>query len=385
MSFLEKVEPYILSDYKFLRKFALESIHSSYLGTEQTYFYALEALDKLPVHKVKNSIMPYVRNIPITENILKELLHRLEKNDGNGVWYTLALAKLDTDLIVKYQDSLKSHMSADFLKSVTAIKTLSVEELFMEAGEVMSMLEEKYNQGLFEYGKRIFNELIDRKEYSDKNIWEIEVAIKDKLENDFLPMNVLFNIYLAGALKIHSLVPLLTKLLSREDDGFLQESLETTLIKIGTDEVVEKVEPYVLKGDAAFTAIGILENIKSPRAEEILLRQFHKTDDITIKTLLADALCKQLSTKAIPLVETLIDKGYDETMLSLEESLYANCVMNQIDHPKLNDWKQHITKIDDDIALREKELTRQMAKKNNVGRNDPCPCGSGKKFKKCCG
>jgi uncharacterized protein YecA (UPF0149 family) len=23
--------------------------------------------------------------------------------------------------------------------------------------------------------------------------------------------------------------------------------------------------------------------------------------------------------------------------------------------------------------------------KNKVGRNDPCPCGSGKKFKKCCG
>ncbi|EKE21092.1 MAG: hypothetical protein ACD_7C00360G0001, partial [uncultured bacterium] len=22
---------------------------------------------------------------------------------------------------------------------------------------------------------------------------------------------------------------------------------------------------------------------------------------------------------------------------------------------------------------------------NTVGRNDPCPCGSGKKFKKCCG
>ena len=22
---------------------------------------------------------------------------------------------------------------------------------------------------------------------------------------------------------------------------------------------------------------------------------------------------------------------------------------------------------------------------NKIGRNDPCPCGSGKKFKKCCG
>jgi SEC-C motif domain protein len=29
-----------------------------------------------------------------------------------------------------------------------------------------------------------------------------------------------------------------------------------------------------------------------------------------------------------------------------------------------------------------KLLPRQVAK---VGRNDPCPCGSGKKFKKCCG
>ncbi|MBQ7721705.1 MAG: SEC-C domain-containing protein, partial [Kiritimatiellae bacterium] len=26
---------------------------------------------------------------------------------------------------------------------------------------------------------------------------------------------------------------------------------------------------------------------------------------------------------------------------------------------------------------------QEMFKK--VGRNDPCPCGSGKKFKKCCG
>ena len=26
-----------------------------------------------------------------------------------------------------------------------------------------------------------------------------------------------------------------------------------------------------------------------------------------------------------------------------------------------------------------------MPEKQKIGRNDPCPCGSGKKFKKCCG
>ena len=28
---------------------------------------------------------------------------------------------------------------------------------------------------------------------------------------------------------------------------------------------------------------------------------------------------------------------------------------------------------------------RKPAKSDKVGRNDPCPCGSGKKYKKCCG
>lgn len=29
-------------------------------------------------------------------------------------------------------------------------------------------------------------------------------------------------------------------------------------------------------------------------------------------------------------------------------------------------------------------LTPTQIKRKKVGRNDPCPCGSGKKFKKCC-
>lgn len=44
----------------------------------------------------------------------------------------------------------------------------------------------------------------------------------------------------------------------------------------------------------------------------------------------------------------------------------------------------------DDIEA-EKELLKKTKKvdpiqaKDAPGRNDPCPCGSGKKFKKCCG
>src|SRR5208337_3104026 len=33
----------------------------------------------------------------------------------------------------------------------------------------------------------------------------------------------------------------------------------------------------------------------------------------------------------------------------------------------------------------EEPLSQATPRKAKVGRNDPCPCGSGKKFKKCCG
>ena len=33
----------------------------------------------------------------------------------------------------------------------------------------------------------------------------------------------------------------------------------------------------------------------------------------------------------------------------------------------------------------EKTLKGGTHKKEKIGRNDPCPCGSGKKYKQCCG
>jgi uncharacterized protein len=38
-----------------------------------------------------------------------------------------------------------------------------------------------------------------------------------------------------------------------------------------------------------------------------------------------------------------------------------------------------------DAALEEAEAAPHVRAEAKVGRNDPCPCGSGKKFKKCCG
>lgn len=43
------------------------------------------------------------------------------------------------------------------------------------------------------------------------------------------------------------------------------------------------------------------------------------------------------------------------------------------------------TKVTDERAPREPLASPVEGRRDRVGRNDPCPCGSGKKFKKCCG
>jgi preprotein translocase subunit SecA len=37
------------------------------------------------------------------------------------------------------------------------------------------------------------------------------------------------------------------------------------------------------------------------------------------------------------------------------------------------------------IASHGEEARKPVVKSDKVGRNDACPCGSGKKYKKCCG
>lgn len=78
--------------------------------------------------------------------------------------------------------------------------------------------------------------------------------------------------------------------------------------------------------------------------------------------------------------DTVVNLGFDK------EKLYYNMVGAKAE------WLYTLPMWDDLLTQeRRKELYLQQKKSNTVvkdkkiGRNDPCPCGSGKKYKKCCG
>lgn len=51
----------------------------------------------------------------------------------------------------------------------------------------------------------------------------------------------------------------------------------------------------------------------------------------------------------------------------------------------LEEWSNIFTEKERKEISKEYNKSKTFVNTNKVGRNDPCPCGSGKKYKKCCG
>ncbi|SKA96694.1 SEC-C motif-containing protein [Caloramator quimbayensis] len=52
---------------------------------------------------------------------------------------------------------------------------------------------------------------------------------------------------------------------------------------------------------------------------------------------------------------------------------------------ELKSWDNILTSEKRKEIRKQYNIDHTVVKENKIGRNDPCPCGSGKKYKKCCG
>ncbi len=84
-----------------------------------------------------------------------------------------------------------------------------------------------------------------------------------------------------------------------------------------------------------------------------------------------------------------IETMTEDTVVSLafdKERLYKNMVDAKADWLyELPQWDEIFDENTKKRLYREQKQSGTIRKEKKIGRNDPCPCGSGKKYKKCCG
>jgi len=129
---------------------------------------------------------------------------------------------------------------------------------------------------------------------------------------------------------------------------------------------------------------------------KVLLADIHKVWEGSV-----DSLAKEFNTELKYFVGFLdgindslitpnpIEEMDEETNVCLTfniEKLYSQMVEAEADWLYgLEEWDPLLTKERRKELYRIQKSSTTIVKDKKIGRNDPCPCGSGKKYKKCCG
>jgi len=221
---------------------------------------------------------------------------------------------------------------------------------------------------------------------------------------------------LAGEMRLESAIPILVEKLHEEGDVLLEEC-ERALARIGTNTVVERLCRDFSEGDWSYRlrAAAVLERIRSDLVVTKCAELLETEEDPDIRVWLGHAVLHQLSYDGVEPVRRLILRGpLDPEMRALQGKFLAACTLMEVDLPEMEQWRRDVERAaeerrnyfserfgdfadeldeygDENFEGYDEENLRvdgaeplSPPARRKVGRNDPCPCGSGKKFKKCC-
>ena len=163
-----------------------------------------------------------------------------------------------------------------------------------------------------------------------------------------------------------------------------------SLYKDWTDMVVEYVKT---KGEAAFWE-------EYSEVEKLIYSKVLANHEKNVKGVFSD-LAKEYGVSNVFLMgffdginDSLVEQLDLETIeensaLDIKidfEKLYFNMLDAKADYLyELPQWEGIFSKEKRKEITREWKDSKTVVNEVKIGRNDPCPCGSGKKYKKCCG
>jgi hypothetical protein len=391
MNFLGKIEPHLLSDDLLVQEFVMHALMEYPKVPEE---WTVRLLKEAIAKKDKEiTILANIDRFPFNSEAVEVLLKGAESADSNSQYlYARLIRNIDPELKLKLRPQLEEFLPQKDFDYYQFLMTGEEEQVWEEYGSVLAGLaeDESFNHDLYGKAKETVRILVKRGFIEEH---EIKNTFKEQETEKFFHFTGILAVYMAGLMKKEQYIPYLAGLLDREDD-LLQEEISDTLSSFQSDEVVEHVAPFINNDSMSIYPISVLGNTKTASSIEKLKSLYPMIDDEENKVLIVEALCHQLSEEGLPIVENAIKKGYYSSILESERILYGFYKVMGIDHPKLGEWKRLAIQRDEDYLKRKKELEAQefplmqaqpVKTEPKVGRNDPCPCGSGKKYKKCCG
>lgn len=239
-----------------------------------------------------------------------------------------------------------------------------------------------------------------------------------------------FLVSLVGVRRVREAAPILVEKLTYEGDYLVGATIDA-LCQIADESILPLIQAKWTGASWSFRlfAYTVIQAVGTPAAEELLLSLLESETDLSLRTAVCTKLCHMISERGVEQVQKQINRGYDSMYSNLHDELVPVATVLGINLPDLavrhanrmareNDINSRLKAMggpvhhsefvlpedelppgdssffDKGVGLKQFAGVPQPATPANepirhfeprVGRNDPCPCGSGKKFKKCCG
>ena len=434
----DRVIPFLSHDDEEVRSRArryLVSAHDPAPATAEDFW---AAADKRPPEEA-GAYLDRLGLVPQTEASLRRLLDELPKADpATRDSLRRTLERVEFDLLKQHWDTIhgteavpeavRSHLQARL-----DLASEPPEPLW---DRMMSLAKSWNDRDISEVDELEADRLIEAvARHPDVFRDRVLAALSDENVKGW---DELFVVDVAGEMKLADATPTLLNKLNADDGDLLWELAADALVHIGDGGVIRQIAERFPEADEGFqiSASEVLGRIKRPESQAALLTLLEQVGaDATAKSSLVLALTELIPDDE-PTIATLREiaraGSYDRMVLHLDEDLLAISTMTGVALPEADEWREQIgrrraewsmgmSNVDalfqsagslgpstmhaaplrpqgrggtgsarSAAAVAERPVTLAAKQpfrntKPKVGRNDPCPCGSGKKFKKCCG
>ena len=414
----DQVKQGLVHPEQMVRDVALRYFTESYSPDPSVMPLAIQAIETYGREEAFRFIYSLSDLVQTEETLLWliDQLSRLDRTrateDAEFCWRLCSvIAHADVSLLMKheakvlgleYLEARAGEMIADRLRLLTVDTDTCWRELeqFCEDAKGKQYI----NQLDVPYGNRL-GEAIARggEAYADR-VLSILSQTQESYENNPMAWMECFVAWLAGELRLEAAVPMLVAKLKDDSGDLMNEECQRAFIKIGTDSTVEAIcedwasAPWHYKLYASSALEHIHSDLKVSRCSELLERE----ESADIRVHLVAAILGSFSSAGIGPAWELSHRGVHE----LRRNLVGTAMLMDLSFPELQQWKDEEKKHDELVEQRTRSLMASPPKakpklpsfeslieppppapiiaNEKVGRNDPCPCGSGKKYKKCC-
>ncbi|MFH0727064.1 MAG: SEC-C metal-binding domain-containing protein [Pseudomonadota bacterium] len=233
------------------------------------------------------------------------------------------------------------------------------------------------------------------------------IGLKNTLSDELMTWGDIWAVRLMGRIGSKEFVPDLIRVLHHSDSlDYIHDDAINSIISL--DETADECLIAAIKNGELddWDSFGILEHLPYAEAYDLALSKWGSQSENTMGSYEVFASCiKGIGDRRG--IEKLQDIYHGENdAVFMGDALECLCNIHLVDIPELPEIRRKRKERDENLKGPEKSLSKLMGKQKvkkeinetenpgnlvpfkkssgKVGRNAPCPCGSGKKYKKCC-